>query len=138
MPSYSLLEKINERVCNSNEATFIASDFLDLSENPFQVYGVLGVLVKQEKLAKIGLGVYVRTYKSKITGKIFLEDSLRDAAITALKKKGIEVFPSSYERAYNSGQSTQIPTGLVLGVKSEVNSRISYKGKSIMYELLET
>ncbi len=62
--------------------------------------------------------------------------SLRDLATEALKKLKIEVFSSSYDQAYNQGQTTQVPTGRVIGVKGRVARKIGYEGKYITFEYI--
>jgi hypothetical protein len=51
-----------------------------------------------------------------------------------LKKKGVKVLPSSFERDYNSGVSTQVPTGLVIGVDRRTNRKIGFNGRFVKYE----
>ena len=51
-----------------------------------------------------------------------------------LKKLGVEVVPSSAERAYIAGKSTQVPTGRVIGVRGRIVRRIGYNGNYITFE----
>ena len=51
-----------------------------------------------------------------------------------LRKLGVQVVPSSAERDYNSGKSTQVPTGRVIGVKGRVVRRIGYNGRYVSFE----
>jgi hypothetical protein len=46
----------------------------------------------------------------------------------------VEVVPSSYDRAYNEGKTSQIPTGRVIGVKGRVVRKIGYDGKYVTFE----
>jgi len=46
------------------------------------------------------------------------------SATEALKKLKIEVVSSSLYQAYNQGQTTQVPTGRVIGVKGRVARKI--------------
>lgn len=41
------------------------------------------------------------------------EESLSALAREALDKLGVETVPTTYERLYNEGKSTQVPTGWV-------------------------
>jgi hypothetical protein len=50
--------------------------------------------------------------------------------------EALEVFSSSYDQAYNQGQTTQVPTGRVIGVKGRVARKIGYEGKYITFEYI--
>ena len=51
-----------------------------------------------------------------------------------LKKFGIKTFPSSFDIAYNKGESTQVPTGRVIGVNRRISRELSFNGISLKYE----
>ena len=133
--SNSLLKKIRERIFRASEATFVLSDFADLSDRD-QILRALRALIKEDRLIRIGYGVYVRAKKSRLTGHIIPEEDLRTIAITALQKNGVRVLPTFYEREYAARRSTQVPTGLLIGVDRRVNRKISYNGRTIKYELV--
>jgi hypothetical protein len=44
------------------------------------------------------------------------------------------LYPSTADKDYNSGKSTQVPTGLSIGVKSRVRRTIGYGGYHIHYD----
>jgi hypothetical protein len=50
--------------------------------------------------------------------------------------EALEVFSSSYDQAYNQGQTTQVPTERVIGVKGRVARKIGYEGKYITFEYI--
>lgn len=133
----SLLQQIRERVIQSSESTFVISDFTDLSGRD-QVLRALRALIKEERLLRMGYGVYVRTIRSRFTGKLLPESDLRTIAITALQKNGVRIRPTKYEQAYNNGESTQVPTGLVIGVDRRVNRKIGFNGRMVKYEFVQT
>ena len=85
-------------------------------------------------LIKIGQGVYARSKTSRLTGKVTLERPIQELAKMALSKLKVKVAPSSYDKAYNEGKTTQVPTGRVIGVKGRVSRKIGYNGKYISYE----
>ncbi len=78
--------------------------------------------------------VYIRAITSSVTDKTVPEENLRTIAITALKKSGIKVVPTSFERDYNEGRSTQAPTGLLVGVTGRVYRKIGFNGRYVKYE----
>lgn len=131
----SLIQKILERITSTKEATFVIADFTDLSDRD-QILRALRGLIKEEQIIRVGYGVYVRARRSRFSGKLLPETDLRSIAITALRKNGVRVLPTKYEQAYNSGQSTQVPTGIVIGVDRRVNRKISFNGRMIKYELV--
>ena len=133
--SNSLLKKIRTRIRRSKEATFVLSDFKDFSGRD-QILRALRSLIQEECIIRVGYGVYVRVKRSQFSGKLLPEVDLRTIAITALQKKGVEIRPTRHEQAYNNGESTQVPTGLVIGVDRRVNRKISFNGRTVQYELV--
>lgn len=109
------------------------ADFLDLSDRD-QVGRVLRKLVAENTLLKIGMGIFAKCRRSSFTNKIILEKDLGSVAREALNKLKIKTLPSSAELNYNDNISTQVPTGLMIGVTKRVSRSISYNGKSIKYE----
>ena len=127
--------KIRLRIKKSKAVAFVLTDFLDLSDRD-QVGRVLRKLVAENTLLKIGMGIFAKCRRSSFTNKIILEKDLGSVAREALNKLKIKTLPSSAELNYNDNISTQIPTGLMIGVTKRVSRTISYNGKSIKYELI--
>ncbi len=134
MPVKNTLEsKITYRVKRSKAPVFVRDDFKDIGGYD-QVGRILKGLVKKGALVSLGYGTYARTKKSSVTGAIVPEKSLPELAKELLGKLGVKIAPSSAEKAYNSGESTQVPTGRVIGVKGRVVRKISYNGRSVFFE----
>jgi len=134
MPLKNTLEgKITYRVKRSKTPVFVRDDFKDIGGYD-QVGRVLRGLVKKGSLINIGYGTYARSKRSSISGNIVPERPLPELAKDLLNKLGVKVVPSSAEKAYNSGKSTQVPTGRVIGVKGRVVRRIGYNGRYISFE----
>ena len=134
MPIKQTLEaKMRYRIKRGRNSVYIPSDFFDLSDRD-QVGRVLRQFIKKGVLVKLGQGIYARAKISSLTGKPVPEKDLRSLALEALKKLGIKTAPSSQEQAYNKGQSTQVPTGRVIGVKDCISRTIGYNGRFIKYE----
>ena len=85
---------------------------------------------------KIGYGLYAKTSVSPFTGKIIPLKNLPELAREALTRLGVKPVPSTYEREYNAGCSTQVPTGRLIGVTQRINRKIGYNGTYISYEHL--
>jgi hypothetical protein len=129
----TLNSRIKYRIRRSKRSVFVPGDFFDLSDRD-QVGRVLRQLVNSKELVKIGLGLYAKTRLSSINGEIIPEKSITELGREALKRIGVSVVPTSFERDYNSGKSTQVPTGRVIGVKERISRKIGYDGKFIAFE----
>ena len=135
MTTSSLIQQIHSRIKKAKEPTFIIADFADLSDRD-QIIRALRGLIQEELILRLGYGVYVRAKRSRFSGKLMPETDLRTIAITVLQKNGVNILPTKFERAYNAGESTQVPTGIVIGVDRRVNRKISFNGRTIKYELV--
>ncbi len=134
MPVKNTLEsKITYRIKRSKTPVFVRDDFKDIGGYD-QVGRILRGLVKKNLLINIGYGTYARSRKSNVSGAIVPEKPLPELAKELLKKLGVKTAPTSAEKAYNSGMSTQVPTGRVIGVKGRVARRIGYNGRYISFE----
>ena len=125
--------KITYRVKRSAASVFIRKDFADIGGYD-QVGRTLRQLVQKGLLINIGYGVYARTKLSILSGEIIPEKSLPELAREALKKLGIKIMPTKYQRLYMNGISTQVPTGRVIGVQGRTSRKIGYNGKYVSYE----
>ena len=120
MPIKNTLEgKITYRVKRSKTPVFVRDDFKDIGGYD-QVGRILRNLVKKGLLVGLGYGTYARSRKSSVSGTIVPEKPLPELARDLLKKLGVKIASSSAEKAYNSGKSTQVPTGRVIGLRAEL------------------
>jgi len=99
-----------------------------------QVGRSLSSLTQQNKLIRIGQGLYAKAQVSPLSGKSIPRRGIRELATEALQRLEVETVPSSYERDYNEGKTTQVPTGRVIGVKRKIQRRIGYNGKYVIFE----
>lgn len=130
----SLKSRMKYRIRRAKGAVFTPKDFVDLSDRD-QIGRVLRQLVSAGELIKFGQGLYAKSKQSKLTGKIIPVKPLPDLAKEALTDKlKVEVVLSYETDAYNSGKSTQVPTGRVIAVKGRVSRKMAYDGKSIKYQ----
>lgn len=136
MPKWNLEDKVRLRIKKSNKTAFVSSDFFDLCASSVQdqVGRVLRKMVREQDLIKLGRGVFAKTKFSETLNKKIIATNFSEAARQALTKLKIKTFPSTAEIEYNSGQSTQVPTGLMIGVNKRVARNLSYNGRSIKYE----
>ena len=130
----SLKSKVKYRVSRSKDAVFVPQDFFDLSGRD-QVGRALRQLTAEGVLIKFGQGLYAKTRRSSLTGKVIPVKPLPELAEEALRDKlDVEVVTTREMERYNSGQSTQVPTGRVIAVRGRVSRKMSYDGKSIKYQ----
>lgn len=130
-----LESKILARIVRKKESVFLRNDFFDLGGYD-QVGRALKYLADDNKLVRIGYGLFAKAKVSSLTGEIIPVSNLPNLAKEALGRLGVTVMPSKAETEYNEGRSTQIPTGRLIGVKNRINRKISFKGASIKYEYI--
>lgn len=125
--------KMRYRIKRKADPVFLRADFEDFGSYN-QVGVILKKLVEEETLVSIGYGAYARTRKSSITGKSIPELPLKALVTILIKKMGLKVCPTKAEKDYNSGRSTQVPNGRVVGVRGRISRKISFEGQEIYYE----
>lgn len=129
----ALENKVLEKISRKKGAVFVRADFKDLGGYD-QVGRALRNLVRKEKIAKIGYGLYAKIKLSSISGKQILMMSLPRLGREAVERLGIKVVPSKMEEEYNSGKSTQVPTGRVIGIEGRISRKIGYQGVYVSFE----
>jgi hypothetical protein len=131
--SESLKERLERRIARKRGDVFLRGDFDDMGGYD-QVGRALRELVREGQLMKVGYGMYARTRPSVLDGKPTLTKGIRELAAEALGRLGIETVPTRMEQAYNARQTTQVPTGRVIGVRGRVRRQINYNGVLLSYE----
>ena len=129
----TLLFKMSSRIRRKRNDVLVRQDFLDLGGYD-QVGRCPLRLVKEGTLIKIGQGIYVRATLSPIDARPSLPKSLNSLVLEALKKLDIPTGPTAMEIKYNAGNTTQVPTGRVIGVRKRVRRRIGFSGYSMRFE----
>ena len=130
-----LRERIKTRIRRSRANVFLPREFNDLGGED-QVLRALRQLVQEGSLVRLGYGVYGRAERSSLSGQPMLaaREGFVGAAREALTKLGVSWEPSSWERAYNDGRSTQVPVNAVVRVKGRFSRQLSYRGKPLVLE----
>ena len=132
MKTDSLETRVLKRIARKRGDVFLRDDFSDLGGYD-QVGRVLRTLVRSGKLMKLGYGLYARVTTSPFSGRPVPAKGLRTLK-DALGRLGIETTPTQLEQDYNSGRTTQIPTGRVVGVRARVRRKVGYNGVYLGYE----
>jgi hypothetical protein len=133
--SKTLEEKITRRISLAKGTVFLRKDFADLG-NYNRVGQILRRLTTKGKVIRAGYGIYAKAKISPISGQLVPCIPLPSLAREALSKLGRETGISSGTRDYNSGKSTQVPTGRLIAVKGRISRKIGYKGFYVSYEPL--
>ena len=129
----TLENRIFDRISRKRGAVLLREDFVDLGGYD-QVGRALRKLSAKGKIMKIGYGLYAKASPSFLTGELVPEKPLPGLAKEALARLGVKTFPSTLEREYNAGRSTQVPTGRMIAVEGRVSRRIGYDGTYVSYE----
>jgi hypothetical protein len=133
MKPETLETQLLKRIARKRGDVFLRTDFSDLGGYD-QVGRVLRGLVRKGVLMKAGYGLYTRTRPSLLDGKPLPAKGIRELAVEALGRLGIQTAPTRLEQAYNAGETTQVPTGRVIGVRGRVRRKISYNGFPLSFE----
>ena len=126
----TLRERIEARIARKrSEDVFLPREFRDLGGED-QVLRVLRGLVRDKRLVRLGYGVYGRSVVSRLSGEpiLYSPNGFLGAARQALTKLGVAWEPTTAERDYNEGRSTQVPVNPVVRVKGRFSRRL-YDGK---------
>lgn len=129
----TLKSKVKYRVSRSKEIVFTPQDFFDLSDRD-QIGRALRELIRDGVIIRFGYGLYAKADKSPYSGKVVPKKALPSLAEDALKKLGVVVVQSSAQRDYNSGRTTQVPTGRVIGVKGRIRRKMGFNGQTVKFE----
>ena len=122
----TLRERIEGRIARRRgEDVFLPREFADLGGED-QVLRVLRGLVRENRLVRLGYGVYGRAVVSRISGEplLYSANGFLGAARQALTKLGVNWEPTEAELAYNERRSTQVPVNPVVRVKGRFSRRL--------------
>jgi hypothetical protein len=132
MKPETLETKLLKRIDHKRGDVFLRADFGDLGGYD-QVGRGLRQLVREGRLVRVGQGLYARARPSLTNGEPVPVGGLT-VLREALRRVGVETLPSRLEQAYNAGETTQVPTGRVVGVNRRVRRKIGYGGFSLSFE----
>ena len=132
-PVQTLEQKMLQRISAKRRNVFLRADFADLAGYS-QVGRALRALVRNGVLLKLGHGIYVRAQISPFTGSPAPTIGIKRIVEEAMSRLNIPVAPSSFEVAYNEGETTQVPTGRVIGVRKRVRRRLGFGNVKVVLE----
>lgn len=131
----TLRQRIEARIAKRRGDAFLTREFLDLGGER-QVLRALRELTDQGKLIRLGYGTYARAEVSPITHQPMIAgDGFGTVSREVLTKLKVPWEPTTAERAYNEGRSTQVPmTPRVRLRGSRFSRRLGYKGMELTIE----
>lgn len=130
----NITNRILRSVSNKSGDVFLRTEF-ETFGSPAQISRALKALQSNGRLIKLGMGIYARAMPSILSGKPIPVKPLEVLAPQALRKLGVTVDASRLTKTYNSGQSTQIPAGVVINTgKRRIVRRLGFNGIQVQYE----
>ena len=127
----TLRQRVEARIARRRDDAFLTREFLDLGGTR-QVLRVLRELTEQGKLIRLGYGVYGRAEISSLTNQPMLGGyGFGSVTRQALDKLKVRWEPTTWERAYNEGRSTQVP------MTARVRLRGSRFSRKLRYQTME-
>ena len=128
----TIKDKILKRIQDAENYVFMRQDFSDIA-NYDQVGRALRELVQDEKLLKVGYGLYTKAKINFITGKLMpaCPVGADGVILEALERLGVKYTFGKATVAYLAGKSTQIPASLEIETPRRFKRYLSVGRKQI-------
>ena len=127
----STLDRVRRSVARQTSDVVLRKDLMHLGSSA-RVDAALGSLVKEQKLIRIGMGVYAKTIELR-SGQRVLPRDFSLIAEEALVRLGVdfELHPVIVE--YRAGLTDQVPVRLVVAPRQRVARKLSVGRLSVKY-----
>ena len=129
----SIEYKTLKRLKRIRGSVVLRQDFEDLGSYR-QISRVFKVLLDENKLVKIGAGVYAKAYLSDVLNIPLIQGGFDQACKEALTKKGIQWELSTAAQEYNAGLTTQVPVRTSVRLKSRYRGTLSFGKRKLIVE----
>lgn len=131
----TLRQRVEARIARRRDNAFLTREFRDLGGER-QVLRALRELTEAGKLIRLGYGVYARAETSPLTNQPMLAgDGFGALSRQVLDKLKVSWEPTTAERDYNEGRSTQVPlTPRVRLRRGRFSRKLSYKTMELTIE----
>jgi hypothetical protein len=130
----TLRQRIEARIARKGDTAFLTREFTDLGGER-QVLRALRTLVDEGKLVRLGYGAYAKAEISPLTQQPMLAgDGFGPVARELLDKLQVAWEPTTAERAYNEGRSTQVPMTPMVRLRSRFARKLRYKTMELAFE----
>ena len=131
----TLRERVEARIAERRDDAFLTREFSDLGGER-QVLRALRELTDEGTLIRLGYGAYARAETSPITQEPMLAgDGFGAVSRQLLDKLNVRWEPTTAERDYNAGRSTQVPMMLRVRLRGgHFNRKLRYKAMELTIE----
>lgn len=130
----NITDRLRRSIANRGEGVFVRGEFSRFGSTA-QVGRALARLTREGVLVRLGVGVYAKAKPSVLTGQPIPTRPLEVLAPEILSKLGVAVMPSRRAQDYNTGRTTQLPSGIVLNTgRRRISRKLSFNGKTVQYE----
>jgi Family of unknown function (DUF6088) len=130
----NITDRIRRSIRSRADLVFRPTDFLPFGSEA-SIKRALRELTDIGVVVRLGVGIYAKAKPSVISGKPIPIQPLEVLGPQALAKLGVRLKGSFQTAEYNSGRSTQIPTGIVVNIgKQRISRKIGFNGKFLKYE----
>lgn len=126
--------RLKRAIALRRDDVFVRSDFAHFGSSA-QVSRALRRFVASGVLVKLGVGVFAKAKTSELSGKPIPIRPIEVLAPAALQKLGVKVKPSRTVRAYSTGNTQQIPAGIVLDTGGRrISRKLGFEERYVSYE----
>jgi len=129
----SLKFKVLDRVKQLPGNVVLRQDVSDMGDRR-QISRALQALVEMGELAKIGYGIYAKTYFSTNLNQPVIKAGFDMVCIEALNRLGVKWEFGQAQKAYNAGESTQVPVRTIVHLNSRYRGHLAYGNRTLIFE----
>ena len=129
----SIEYKALQRIKKIRSNVVLRQDLMDLGSYR-QVSRVFKKMMDDNKLVKIGAGIYAKAYLSEMLNVPIIQGGFDQACKEALTKKGIQWELSTAAQEYNAGRTTQVPVRTSVRLKSRYRGTLSFGKRKLIAE----
>lgn len=131
----SLKCKILQRIECLPYTVVLRSDLKDLSDYR-QITSILNQLIQEEKIVRIGYGIYAKLKWSERFQESYLENGFGSVIREALTRLHVKWKPSKAFEDYNAGKTTQVPANAVFRIESGFRRKLFFDNITLIREPL--
>lgn len=129
-----LEDRIRRSIALRSSLVVLRSEFAKMGSDS-QVGRALARLVEDGKLVKVSKGAFAKARINKFTGKPTPAGTLEAISAELFSKLGIEIVPSRLVEEYNSGKTTQVPTGATVNTgRRRITRKVTVGNRTLAYE----
>ncbi|MFA6409781.1 MAG: DUF6088 family protein [Gammaproteobacteria bacterium] len=132
-PENTIKSKMQKKLDALTSNVILRKDFIDLGDQR-QISRGLKQLVKDNKLVKIGYGIYAKSKISKYTNRVVIANGSDFAFREALDRLNVKWEPNWAEKENVSGRSTQLCAAIMVRLKSRFRRSIYTSNSKLLYE----